>query len=83
MQNQNKCVYLYQQKQTDMKTLEKQMTEVTKQYGITLKNTLVTYGTIILYANSIEDVNKLAEVLSKLNAKIVISETDLTVGIVF
>lgn len=80
---QNKHLYLYQQKQTTMKTLEKQMTEVTKQYGITLKNTLVTYGTIILYANSIEDVNKLAEVLSKLNAKIVVSETDLTVGIVF
>ena len=83
MHIQNIAVYLYQQKQTDMKTLEKQMTEVTKQYGITLKNTLVTYGTIILYANSIEDVKKLAEVLSKLNAKIVTSETDLTVGIVF
>lgn len=83
MHNQNKAVYLYQQKQTDMKTLEKQMAEVTKQYGITLKNTLVTYGTIILYANSIEDVNKLSEVLSKLNAKIVKNETDLTVGIVF
>lgn len=83
MQIQNIAVYLYQQKQTTMKNLEKQMTEVTKQYGITLKNTLVTYGTIILYANSIEDVKKLAEVLSKLNAKIVTSETDLTVGIIF
>lgn len=83
MQIQNIAVYLYQQKKITMKTLEKQMTEVTKQYGITLKNTLVTYGTIILYANNIEDVKKLAEVLSKLNAKIVTSETDLTVGIIF
>lgn len=83
MQFQNISVYLYQQKQITMKTLEKQMTEVTKQYGITLKNTLVTYGTIILYTNNIEDVKKLAEVFSKLNAKIVTSKTDLTVGIIF
>lgn len=83
MQFQNIAVYLYQQKQITMKTLEKQMTEVTKQYGITLKNTLVTYGTIILYTNNIEDVKKLAEVFSKLNAKIVTSKTDLTVGIIF
>jgi len=66
-----------------MKTLEKQITQATEQYGITLRKTLVTHGTIVLYSNNIEDFNKLVGVLSKLKAKIVTNKIDLTVSILF
>lgn len=66
-----------------MKELELEMIEVTKQYGVQLKNSLVTYGTIILYCLSVADVKKLSKVLGGLKAKIVTNEYDLTVGIVF
>jgi len=65
-----------------MKNLANQITKETKKYGITLKNSLVTYGTIILYCVSIEDVLKLKKVLSKLKAEIVCDEQDLTVGLI-
>lgn len=70
-------------KNKDMKNLSTQITEETKKYGITLKNSLVTYGTIILYCISIDDVLKLKEVLSTLKAEIVCNEQDLTVGLIF
>lgn len=66
-----------------MKKLEQALEQATQQWGIELKKSIVTYGTMILFFHNSSDMYKAKNTLSGMDAKVEAHEQDLTVSILF